>query len=324
MTPNVFISSTIADLHYLRDALREAVEDLAYRPVMSEYGDIGYISDTTAAGSCYRTVRQCQLVVLVVGCRYGETDKDGLSVTHREFLAAQDSRIPIITFAEAKVLNFKRVFDAEPGAEIWDKFQDMDNPKRTFGLIAQICASPQYNGMIPFTNAGDAKKALKRQIADFVGDRLAEQVLPVRTEVQDVLAQIASLRGELREAGTAKTSPEIIRNTTAFRFLLDDRAATFKRFLELLFGDIEPAIPHLFHCPDVKSIIEESGRKLVVETRQEIFQQVLFQARPLSIEGAHQGPDGFYWITKEQEVFVSPNLLATFGRLLAHLKSKVQ
>ncbi|MCJ7812359.1 DUF4062 domain-containing protein, partial [bacterium] len=43
MIPNVFISSTIKDLHYLRDAIRDLVKELGYRPIMSEYGDIGYI-----------------------------------------------------------------------------------------------------------------------------------------------------------------------------------------------------------------------------------------------------------------------------------------
>jgi hypothetical protein len=41
MIPNIFISSTISDLRYLRDGLREAVSELAYHPVMSEHGEIG-------------------------------------------------------------------------------------------------------------------------------------------------------------------------------------------------------------------------------------------------------------------------------------------
>jgi hypothetical protein len=324
MTPNVFISSTIADLHYLRDALREAVEDLAYRPVMSDYGDVGYISSTTAVDSCYRTVRQCQLVVLVVGRRYGTPDKDGLSITHREFLTAQDSRIPIITFVESEVLSFKQVFDADPKADLWKKFQGMDNPEATFGLINLVRASPQFNGMIPFSSAMDAKRTLKKQIADFVGERLSDIVIPVRTEVQNVLAEIKGLRSELERAGTAKTSPEITRQTTAFRFLLDDRAANFKKFVERLFGELDPAIPHLLSCKDVNSLVEKSGRKLTVEPNLRSFHQVLPRAYELGVEGAYQGGDGFYWITAQQEVFMSPSLLATFDRVLAALKSKVQ
>jgi hypothetical protein len=41
--------------------------DLAYTPNMSDYGEIGYINATTAAESCYRSVRQCQLAILIIG-----------------------------------------------------------------------------------------------------------------------------------------------------------------------------------------------------------------------------------------------------------------
>ncbi len=323
MTPNVFISSTIADLHYLRDALREAVEELTYRPVMSDYGEVGYISSATAVDSCYRTVRQSQLVVLVVGRRYGTVDKDGLSITHREFLSAQESRIPIITFVEAEVLSFKQVFDTDPKADLWKRFEGMDNPEATFGLIQQVRASPQFNGMIPFSTAIDAKRALKRQIADFVGERLSGLVLPVRTEVQNVLAEIKGLRSELERAGVAKVSPEVTRNTAALRFLLDDRAASFKKFLEQLFRDIDTAIPHLFSSPDLKSLVEASTRKLTVESDLQKFRQVFTRAFELGLEGAYQGGEGFYWIAP-QEVCLSPSLLATFDRTLAAMKSKFQ
>jgi hypothetical protein len=261
-------------------------------------------------------------VVLVVGRRYGTPDKEGLSVTHREFNTAQKFQIPIITFAESNVLSFKEVFDIQPSATLWEKFQGMDNPKATFGLIDLIRASPQFNALIPFSSAGEAKKALKIQIANFVGDRLTDLIPPVRSEIQDVLAEIKNLRNELKEAGMAKTSPQITRDTAAFRFLLEEKAAGFKKFLERLFGEIDPAIPHLFDSKDVKSIVEKSGRKLVIESDVEAFRQTYSQAREMGLEYAYQGGEGFYWITKNLEVFISPNLLASFDRVLAILKSK--
>jgi hypothetical protein len=41
MIPNMFVSSTIDDLHHLRDAVRDTLEEMALTPVMSEYGDVG-------------------------------------------------------------------------------------------------------------------------------------------------------------------------------------------------------------------------------------------------------------------------------------------
>ena len=93
MTPNVFISSTIADLHHLREALRDTVQDLGYNPVLSEFGDIGYLPQTSAEDSCYITMKDCQLAVLIVGKRYGSLSDDGRSVTHNEFLTATATTI---------------------------------------------------------------------------------------------------------------------------------------------------------------------------------------------------------------------------------------
>jgi len=151
MIPSIFISSTIADLHYLRDGLRDTVEELAYRPVMSEHGEVGYINPTTAAESCYRAVRQCQMVVLILGRRYGSADAEGFSVTHREYLAAKEDNLPIITFVEPQLLSFKEVYDADPKASLWDSFAGMDNPKQTFALLDDIGRSESYNAILPFT-----------------------------------------------------------------------------------------------------------------------------------------------------------------------------
>ena len=112
MIPNIFVSSTIADLHYLRDGLCDAIDELCYHPVMSEHGEVGYLHPNTAAESCYRSVGQCQMVVLIVGKRYGSTGEDGLSVTHREFLAAKSDTARIITFVEPEILSYKEVFCA--------------------------------------------------------------------------------------------------------------------------------------------------------------------------------------------------------------------
>ena len=84
MVPSVFISSSIQDLHHLRDSIREAISSLEYSPVMSDYGDIGYLPTTSAEASCYNTMRDCDLAVLIVGKHYGTKSERGLSVTHNE------------------------------------------------------------------------------------------------------------------------------------------------------------------------------------------------------------------------------------------------
>src|SRR5438093_11956155 len=115
MIPNVFICSTIESLHYLRDAIREAVEELSYHPVMSEHGEVGYIRAATAATSCFRTISQCQLAVVIVGKIYHPNPSTGLSVTHGELRAARENGIPVITFVENDVRLYKQFYDVNRG-----------------------------------------------------------------------------------------------------------------------------------------------------------------------------------------------------------------
>ena len=67
----VFISSTAYDLGVLRSSLRAFVEGLGYDAVLSEYSDVLYDPREHAHASCLAEVRTCDMVVLVIGSRFG-------------------------------------------------------------------------------------------------------------------------------------------------------------------------------------------------------------------------------------------------------------
>lgn len=268
MIPNIFISSTVGDLRYLRDALREAVLDLAYHPIMSEHGEVGYLNPITAAESCYRSIQQCQMAVLIIGRRYGDPTEDGgISVTHREFRTAREHGIPLIGFVEAQVLAYRDVFKANPDPKTWKKFQHMDHPELTFTLVDEITSSETYNGLIPFTTVKEAKQALKLQIADFVGQSLTQIISPMRTEIKDVLAEIKTLRHEL--ADQRKLDPDFL---TTLRFILDDRRAQGYRYLiENTVGPIDKAIPILIKSKTFDEFMKKSGYAITVSNKVDII-----------------------------------------------------
>ena len=257
MIPNIFISSTISDLQYLRDAIRDAIVDLRYHPVMSEHGEVGYIRPTTAATACYRTVEQCHMVILIVGKRYGSTGDDGLSVTHKEYLAAKEANIPTITLVEQQVLHYKEVFDASPDSDLWNTFSRMDKPSNTFKLIDDISSSDVFNGLISFTSAVDAKEKLKLQIADFVGERLGDTIAPMSKQIKDVLAEIKTLRNQMAH-GPGETG-DTKKYLAATRFLLNDNAAEYRKLLEQIFGDIDFAVSKIWSLSEFSQVVEEAG-----------------------------------------------------------------
>jgi hypothetical protein len=121
MLPSVFVSSTVRDLQHMRDAIRDAIAELAYIPVLSEFGDIGFLPQLSATDACYTAARDCQLAVLIIGKRYGEVTAGEVSITHREFRALRENAIPIITLIDKEVWTFKRVYDANKAWIILNK-----------------------------------------------------------------------------------------------------------------------------------------------------------------------------------------------------------
>jgi hypothetical protein len=260
MIPNIFISSTIEDLHYLRDAFREAILELEYRPVMSERCEVGYINHMTAAESCYRSIEQCQMGVVIIGHRYGKpSEEGGISVTHKEFRTAREHDIPLIAFAEAQVLHYKQVFDVNPDAKVV-QFPNMDHPELTFSLIDEIVRSGPYNGLFPFSYVAEAKRALKLQIADRVGESLSQGVSPMRTEIKDVLAEIKTLRHELLKQ--RDLDPNFL---IALRFLLDEHSGSqLRHLIEHTIGPVDKAIPLLITSGTLGDFIAQTGYEIAI------------------------------------------------------------
>lgn len=92
----VFISSVISGYEEYRAAVQEAVETLGHEVIRAE--DFG-ASSSSPRVACLAGVRQADLVILLLGSRYGAVQASGLSATHEEFKEAQN-RKEVIAFIE--------------------------------------------------------------------------------------------------------------------------------------------------------------------------------------------------------------------------------
>jgi hypothetical protein len=95
----VFISSLIAGMQNVRRAARDAVTTLRHEAVMAE--DFG-AQPASPQVACLTGLRQSDLVVLVLGERYGAEQPSGLSATHEEYREAQGSK-PVLAFVQEGV-----------------------------------------------------------------------------------------------------------------------------------------------------------------------------------------------------------------------------
>ena len=313
MIPNIFISSTIADLHYLRETIRDAVLELGYNPVMSEYGGVGYIQQGRASEACYIAVKQCQMAVLIIGKRYGLPVEGGISVTHQEFLTSRENELPMITFVDAEVMNYKKVFDTDPEAMIWDKFPHMDQPRSTFGLVAEVLKAPTYNGLIEFSTAAEAKQRLKQQIAHYVGDRLSGLVRPIKGDVSEILAEVKTLRNLITQAEAKKNAgSEIVsgsdRYYNALRFLLDERRRDYTKFVEVLFGDLDVAVKHIVQADSLEQILAAAGATLEVAPGAFDFRSFVEKEHPDQLRYACQGAFGAWGLFGGKKIIMNPSM----------------
>jgi len=262
MIPSVFISSTVEDLHYVRDAVRSTIEELCYRPVMSDYGEIGYIGEDTAEEACYASVKECDIVILIVGKRVGSPSKTdpSMSVTEKEHDVAVKSGKLILTLVENEVLEYKKVFDKNHGSAAV-KFPGMNEPAKTFAFMSRIRSSESRNGIIPFTRTTDIRSILKQQIAILVYNLIHTKSVPTQSSLNDILSEVKTIR----EAMSKKALPDV-QFLAAVRFLIDDANVQFKQFVqEVMHGPVETWIPKIIEAPDIGSFLKLA--KMTVEVR---------------------------------------------------------
>ena len=125
---NVFISSTCYDLSSEREYLRKTLKDMGHDVTLSEFGDVIFDPSLHAHASCLEEVKRADIVVLIIGGRFGEkidqkalSEIDiaslgdiiqredltqnlfNLSVTQLEVITAISSEIPIYAFVKEAV-----------------------------------------------------------------------------------------------------------------------------------------------------------------------------------------------------------------------------
>ena len=255
MLPNVFISSTIQDISHLRDSVRDVIIEIGYTTIMSEYGDIGYLPESSAEESCYLALKDCQLAVFIIGKRYGSISKNGLSITHNEFRTTRERKLPIIFLVNDEVQSFKRVYDINENNGSMT-FPGMDHPAKLFQLIQEFTDSESNNGFVTYNNVQSAKQNLKKQIAHIVGELLTKRFDPVKGEIKDILSEITTLRHIL-----LKNEHEVAKQfSLAFRFLLNEENKYLKEIAEKISGSLEESVPELLKSNTFKSYL--SSRKV--------------------------------------------------------------
>lgn len=202
----VFVSSTCYDLSFVRESLRGFISGLGYEPVMSDYSDILYDPREHTHTSCVKAVESCDLMVLIIGGRYGgkavreavsvldfETLKRELqienlpknsvfSITQLEFLKATECGIPVYTFIKSDVYTDHKMYQINRNNPHIDTFEfaSVEKPetaKYIFEFINTVRKRSRSNSIFSFDKEVEIEETLKKQWSNYFQKLLKEQAI---------------------------------------------------------------------------------------------------------------------------------------------------
>lgn len=196
--PKVLISSTCRDLGNLRTIVEDAIRGLNLRPIRSDSNDILFDPDEHTHQSCVRAVDDCDIVVFVLGGRYGGEsipaarnlievldksirirssrdteflkafDAGEVSITQLEILRAFELGIPVLTFISKELLVQHEIYLKNPDYRdktIFPAIQKQDTAQYIFSFFDYI-RKRQYNNLFfDYTDGKDLKAILRKQLS---------------------------------------------------------------------------------------------------------------------------------------------------------------
>lgn len=251
--PRIFVSSTCFDLGVIRSELRPFIVNMGYEPIMSDYSDILYDPRSHTHESCIREVPSCDVLLLVLGQRFGGTattsalenfdfealaktstssgllsDHANLSITQLEVLKAVEHEIPIYAFVDEKVYHDHLVYEKNKHNSLiieqikFPSIQKDESAKYIFEFINYLTHRIQNNSITPFGRLDDIKSHLITQWS-FLFQRLLSENRTRSIEskrYQDFSERLDDLKAVVLASMSAKNLRDIAKGAIQFRHLI--------------------------------------------------------------------------------------------------------
>ncbi|WP_189338391.1 DUF4062 domain-containing protein [Sphingobium sp. SCG-1] len=191
--PRIFVSSTYFDLKSVRADLEHFIRERGFDPVLHERGAVPYGSSEALERYCYKEIETCDILISIVGGRYGsQSDDTNYSVSQMELRVALEQNKQVYIFVEREVYHEYRTFERNKDAKI--KWASVDNP-RIYEFLGEIYALKNNNPVQPFETSFDIIEILKEQWAGLFQRLLTQQSLGVQASIfQDLKQSLETVR----------------------------------------------------------------------------------------------------------------------------------
>ena len=195
---------------------------MGFDPILSEKGTIAYSPDRPLDESCYREAGDADILVLIIGGRYGskqshEADKRPAeffdrydSITKGEYAAAEASNTAIYVLIEETVFAEYRTF--QRNRERTDiKYAHVDSAN-VFRLIEEILDRRRNNPVFTFKSSDEIEGWLREQWAglfrELLGNSRTQRQLTTLNTSVDALAETSRTLQRYLETVMEKIAPQ--------------------------------------------------------------------------------------------------------------------
>jgi hypothetical protein len=185
-SPGIFVSSTCYDLSQIRSNIKSFIESLGLDPILSEYNTFPVNPDITTVQNCLDNVKQkADIMILIIGNRYGFQNIEGKSITNLEYLQAKAKGIPIYVFISKSILNSIPIWENNPSADFTSVVDDL----KLFEFVKSVKGNIDH-WVFPFESIEDIVITIRRQLSYLFMDALLLKQKVEKTGIHESLINI--------------------------------------------------------------------------------------------------------------------------------------
>jgi hypothetical protein len=162
--PRVFISSTYYDLKYIRNDIGDFIVSLGYDAVMHDRGNVAYTQSESLESSCYNELSTCDIVVCIIGNKYGtQSSNSDYSITMEELNKAIKDKKKIYVYIAKDVFLENATYLANKDNGVFKPVYTDDI--RIHEYISQIKENIKNNPILSFDTVTEIVDNLRKQFA---------------------------------------------------------------------------------------------------------------------------------------------------------------
>lgn len=242
----VFVSSTYYDLHHVRNDLYTFIKGMGYEPVMHDKGGIPYTQETTLEESCYTELQTCDIVICIIGNKYGtESMLGNYSITMEELKTAIKARKKVYTYIVKDVYIENQTYEKNKDSGLFKPaFAD---DIRIHEFISELKATIKNSPIQSFEAVADIITNLKSQFSGLFQHLLAQEASATESKtVYDLQATSDEIKNLIKDI--SRQNDEFVRKFESSVYATIPALTRIRQFLGMS--------DSTFYAPNRRGVVE--------------------------------------------------------------------